>query len=334
MRLVVLHVFVLLFCIFAQANAVYTKCQGEWNNTSSWRGGVIPVDGDSIFVNHSLHLLVPVSFDNNYVYLSEYGAICGEVEVTISYDSKLHSYGYLDLNQIYVQGSCIVYGSRFGKLAIAGGSYSYQDGGLKVSKKDSCPYYHQIFYSECETQDLISPSGNHVYYLSGTYLDTLSGTGGCDSIVSVDVMFHDSITQDTVSACKMYESPSGDYLWEESGIYTDILTNYLGCDSILEIDLTIIDCACEIFIPNAFTPDGSGPNNVFYPVGVCEYANFELVIYNRHNERLFVSDDPTTGWDGTYMSRAIRSGTYIYSIKYSNEITGDVNKYGVVTLIR
>jgi hypothetical protein len=87
----------------------------------------------------------------------------------------------------------------------------------------------------------ISPSGNYTWTQSGTYLDTLLASNGCDSIVVINL----TIEQDrhsgiSVEACKEFMSPSGRYVWSQTGIYMDTIVASNGCDSIITIDLTIV----------------------------------------------------------------------------------------------
>lgn len=323
----------LLFSIIAKSNSVYTSCQGKWDDPNSWRGGTLPVDGDSIFINHSLSLSDSLII-GKLVHVSNFGALCGNVTISLSPEGELVNYGYIEVRRIRVNGELKNYGSLYVLSHGLGGSLYSNGGGIEVPYKGSCPYYYQVFYNGCTPEIFSSPSGKYTYTKSGSYLDTLAGSGGCDSIVSVEVDLSDSATYLQKLSCHKYESPSGDYLWTQSGLYEDALTNVRGCDSLLIIDLSIQDCSCEIFIPNAFTPNGDGANDVFTPRGACEYVGYEFVVYNRNNERLFVSNVPHKGWNGMYMSRSVRSGTYIYSIKYFNNVTGYVADYGVVTLIR
>ena len=58
------------------------------------------------------------------------------------------------------------------------------------------------------------------------------------------------------------------------------------------------DCECNIYIPNAFTPDENGINEVFIPSINCELAAYQLEIYNRWGEVIFKSENPNEAWDG------------------------------------
>ena len=78
---------------------------------------------------------------------------------------------------------------------------------------------------------------------SGIYIDTLQGSGDCDSIVTTYLTIDSSYISalQAIDTCDSYISPSGQYVWTTSGIYYDTLTTIGGCDSIIGIDLTILN---------------------------------------------------------------------------------------------
>jgi len=84
-----------------------------------------------------------------------------------------------------------------------------------------------------------SPSGKHIWYISGTYLDTIPNTVWCDSVITFNLTINSSFVTVNDTACVAYKSPSGKYVWDSSGIYFDTVQNVLGCDSVLTINLTI-----------------------------------------------------------------------------------------------
>ena len=94
--------------------------------------------------------------------------------------------------------------------------------------------------NSCGTNTYTSPSGNHVWTTSGTYLDTISNGLGCDSFLTVNLSLGmPSAATISASTCNSYLSPSGNFTWSTAGTYTDIIPNSQGCDSVLTINLTI-----------------------------------------------------------------------------------------------
>lgn len=90
-------------------------------------------------------------------------------------------------------------------------------------------------------KSLLSPSGKYLWTTSGQYSDTIKNSGGCDSILTVQLLIGQTPSYSTVnlSLCEPYTSPSGKHVWTTSGSYQDTVTNHLGCDSIISINLTI-----------------------------------------------------------------------------------------------
>jgi gliding motility-associated-like protein len=88
-----------------------------------------------------------------------------------------------------------------------------------------------------------------------------------------------------------------------------------------------------IFVPNSFSPNGDGINDVFYPV-VNNYNEnkFEFYVFNRWGQIIFTSEDPDYGWNGIHVSTPVEEGVYIWKIKTESEfdrvkkvLTGHVN---------
>ena len=85
-----------------------------------------------------------------------------------------------------------------------------------------------------------SPNSHYTYTSSGIYNDTITNTGGCDSIITINLtILNSNASSSTITTCNSYVSPSTHYTWTSSGIYNDTIPNVIGCDSIITINLTI-----------------------------------------------------------------------------------------------
>jgi gliding motility-associated-like protein len=96
-------------------------------------------------------------------------------------------------------------------------------------------------------------------------------------------------------------------------------------------------CQKVFYVPNAFSPNGDGYNDVFYVYGKG-ISQMNLQIFNRWGELVFKTDDINLGWDGTYKGKLQVPGVYVYHLKAifcdgSTTIPNGQNK-GSVTLIR
>ncbi|HSC39022.1 MAG TPA: PKD domain-containing protein, partial [Chitinophagaceae bacterium] len=121
--------------------------------------------------------------------------------------------------------------------------------------------------------------------------------------------------------------------------YRVTATDSNGCVSSREITLITLCNNKNFFIPNTFSPNKDGMNDVFYPRGKGIDRIEALRIFNRWGElvfekRYFPANDPTAGWDGTYKGKPSNTDTYIYMIDIICENALIVTYKGNVTLIR
>ena len=90
----------------------------------------------------------------------------------------------------------------------------------------------------------------------------------------------------------------------------------------------------RLLIPNAFTPNGDGKNDLFKIDNFTDQELLEFKIFNRWGTILFTTEDPSIGWDGTYKGKKQPFGVYGYVIRivYAQNV---VETYkGTVTLLR
>lgn len=97
-----------------------------------------------------------------------------------------------------------------------------------------------------------------------------------------------------------------------------------------------ITCAYQqphVFIPNAFTPEGSNP--VFLPVTVfANKSRYSFYIFSREGQIIFETNDPQKGWDGTFENEKVPQGVYVYYVNFYGSDGTQVKKRGAVTLLR
>ncbi|MCX2575099.1 putative Ig domain-containing protein [Pedobacter sandarakinus] len=89
----------------------------------------------------------------------------------------------------------------------------------------------------------------------------------------------------------------------------------------------------DLFIPNTFTPNGDGKNDIFLAYGNT-VSRIKMSVYNQWGEYLFESNSLTTGWDGVYKGNMQPSGVYVYYVDVTfNDGTTKFFK-GTITLLR
>jgi gliding motility-associated-like protein len=92
-----------------------------------------------------------------------------------------------------------------------------------------------------------------------------------------------------------------------------------------------------IFIPNTFTPDGDEVNQVWQPIFTQGYDpyDFKMTVLNRWGEIVWVSNDVSIGWDGSYNGKMCQEGVYTWIVEFGVlENDKRVVKHGHLTLIR
>ena len=121
----------------------------------------------------------------------------------------------------------------------------------------------------------------------------------------------------------------------KEGVYTVNVQSVFGCKSSSASPVNVlIPCEASIWLPDIFTPNGDGINDILMPVlpGIKKFRCFK--IYNRWGQLIFESREKSKGWDGTYLGKAQPIETYVWQIE-GEDIAGKVyTKSGLFSLIR
>jgi gliding motility-associated-like protein len=102
----------------------------------------------------------------------------------------------------------------------------------------------------------------------------------------------------------------------EWGLYTIEASNDCGVvmDSIILVPQGCDNC---YYIPNAFSPNDDGRNDLFLPVGVCPTENYHLRIFSRWGALVFESKDEGQGWDGRFKGQELNTGLFVWFLEYT-----------------
>ncbi len=119
---------------------------------------------------------------------------------------------------------------------------------------------------------------------------------------------------------------------ERTGYIQLDVINQWGCVTQDSLYLSVVSC-CDIFIPDAFTPNGDGVNDEFSAPEINRHRLLDFTIVHRRGNIVFQSADPTQKWDGTYKGEKMDVGTYSYYIKYICK-GEEVFKKGMFHLLR
>ena len=198
-----------------------------------------------------------------------------------------------------------------------------------------------------------STSPTFMVSMSGTYSVKVSN-GGCDTTVQITVSYITKPILDRIkdtTACFKQELildaeyPFSTYLWQDGSVQPQLTVTKAGTYVVQVTDqcgttkdsatVSFENCVCQFFVPNAFTPNGDGRNDVFLPKNQCLVGYYELMVYNRLGQLVFISRNASVGWDGSYGNQPQPIDTYVWELNYSDNLTGKLmHKKGTVTLLR
>lgn len=143
---------------------------------------------------------------------------------------------------------------------------------------------------------------------------------------------------DPLHSTSTAENPGFDYSVAGVGAYTVelIAINTDGCrDTIYKP--VIIEDDFTLFIPNAFSPNGDGINDFFYPKGIgIDEKHYQLWIFDRWGNMIFYSDEWDKWWDGTVQGKEdeVQEDVYVWKMKVRSFKGDKRNLVGHVTVVR
>lgn len=197
--------------------------------------------------------------------------------------------------------------------------------------------------------------GTNTYATTGTFTDVLNA---CDTVITnltinptpqltlikADDNCGESIG--SVAANVISANPPISYIWNigsndsiinnlPSGTYHLIITDANGCSDTAQtfVDETAIDCDFFVYVPNAFTPNGDGNNDVFF-VNAKGVESLSVKIYNRWGNKVFEINDVNDVWDGTYKGKKQNTAVFVYVLEATFLNGKTVTESGNVNLIR
>jgi gliding motility-associated-like protein len=221
-----------------------------------------------------------------------------------------------------------------------------------------------VNYSWTPTAGVASPNDQNTDVLiNNTTIFTLTVTDnyGCNFSVTDQVVVakqppvpafagNDTITP-TGIPIRLLASGGASYLWTPAGVLDDptsnspiativndtrfavMVTDIAGCKGTDTVFVKVYD-GPTYYVPNAFSPNGDGLNDVFRPIPVGIVTTDFFRIFNRYGDLIFDTNKWLMGWDGSYKGRQQPIGNYIWVIK-GRDINGKViERKGNVILIR
>jgi gliding motility-associated-like protein len=210
---------------------------------------------------------------------------------------------------------------------------------------------------------------SHIYMKSGTFRPLLKivTPAGCTAADSTSIIFvkptptasftpgpgRTTLEKSTI-AFRNNSSGATRYAWNFGDLsamsalrdpvhtYTDtglfrawlVVSNEHSCSDTAEHFISVLE-DFMMYIPNAFTPNGDGLNDEFYPRGLS-IKNYEMQIYNRWGQLVFKSQSNNANWNGKFfnMGGEAQDGVYVYQLSATDVNDKPHHFTGSVTLLR
>jgi len=121
--------------------------------------------------------------------------------------------------------------------------------------------------------------------------------------------------------------------------YTVVVTNRGGCTASDQLTVNVLCNGANMFIPNTFSPNGDGMNDLFYPRGSGIFTIKRIKIYSRWGEVIFEknnfnANDVSKAWDGTFKGKNLSSDVFVYVVEVVCDDNTMLTFKGNVALIK
>ena len=122
-------------------------------------------------------------------------------------------------------------------------------------------------------------------------------------------------------------------LTEDVSYSLKVITPY-GCYAYDTLHVKVFKTGPDIFVPNAFTPNADGHNDVLkaIPVGILKFDYFR--VYNRWGQQVFGTTDPTRGWDGMVNGKPQSAEGFVWMAAGTDYMGNPMLRKGTVVLVR
>ncbi len=116
-------------------------------------------------------------------------------------------------------------------------------------------------------------------------------------------------------------------------IYTVTARTQAGCTGTDNVSVKVYE-GPEIYVPNAFSPNNDGRNDLLkaVPVGLKTFLHFS--VFNRVGQRLFYTTNPAMGWDGKVRSGDQNDPIFVWMAEGVDETGNRIARRGTVIIVR
>lgn len=123
-------------------------------------------------------------------------------------------------------------------------------------------------------------------------------------------------------------------LLSESQEYVLRVTSAAGCSGTDTIKVIVYKINPGLYVPNAFTPNGDGINDIFRPIPIGMKSLKYFKVYNRSGQLIFSTSIQNMGWDGTFKGKPQDTDVFVWIVDGLDYQDKEIFQKGSVTLIR
>jgi gliding motility-associated-like protein len=116
--------------------------------------------------------------------------------------------------------------------------------------------------------------------------------------------------------------------------YVVTVSNNAGCFDRDSIRVHVFFIKPDLLVPNAFTPNGNGTNDIFKPIPIGLKSVDIFRVYNRWGQMLYSGSGNDAGWDGTFAGKKQEMATYVWYAEGTDYLNNKLRRKGSVILIR
>jgi gliding motility-associated-like protein len=320
------------------------SCHGDCNAsaTANPKGGTVPYSFQwSDPNNQTTPTAVNLCAGTYTITLTDSNQCVATKTVTINEPLLLTS--NLKSTDAYCGGKCI--GTATANLSGGTPGYSYTwndpDGQQTATATGLCPGIYTVDVTDshgCTRTDSVRVNySDYIPPLNATVSDdtiyegqTVQLTSTVYSNMSYTWTPPDFLTNSNISNPAATLNTTNVYWYQVE------IIDSLGCRNLDSVRIVVKNVICtepEIFIPNAFTPNNDNTNDILYVRGNT-IRELLLRIYDRWGEKVFETNIPGTGWDGTYNGKPVQPGVYDYYLEATCFNNEKFFKKGNVTVIK
>ncbi|NOT36207.1 MAG: T9SS type B sorting domain-containing protein [Saprospiraceae bacterium] len=239
------------------------------------------------------------------------------------------------LNSLVIQGgegpyTYFIDGNSITQFPLSNLSPGLHD--VKIIDKNGCEFSSNFIINTPSAIDVMLPADLKINEGTDITLQ-FSSTTPADSIASIEWQPAEKLS------CSNCPNPTTRNLDDEN-IFTVLITNKNGCTATADIRINLIKKG--FWVPNAFSPNGDGINDIFHPEGVEEaiksISTFQ--IYDRwgalmyRNDNIPGTDLKRSGWNGMFNNQSVNPGVYTYMIIVEWNSGEKQNFLGDITVVR